>query len=204
MSLASQVSALATRAGAELRNLRGILDGQVGVAGNYDVRGIKRFTQNTFFLQNAYIAGSAPQPDAVLRRDTIEALVAEHPHSADALTSGYLSAARLPAVLTPLRAGSASGSLTLDAARDVGGTILNITVTGNLTLNAPVNGIDGQVLRFRHTASGGQRRVSFASAIAVTTGLSASYDVPSGQTLVCALERVESRSAWLLTAATIG
>ncbi|MEV1294421.1 glycosyl hydrolase family 28-related protein [Pseudonocardia sp. NPDC049635] len=118
--------------------------------------------------------------------------------------AGMIDPSQLPAVLSEIRTGTVSVALTPNAARSAGGLISNIAVTGNPTLGAPTNPSDGQVLRYRFTAVGATRTLTFAPAILPTTGLDQSYEIPQGQTLVCALEYVGPRSAWLLTAATVG
>lgn len=92
-----------------------------------------------------------------------------------------------------------------DVAARAGGTIVNVPISADTTVDGLVAGADdGQVRRYRFTASGGTRRVTFASAIVPTTGLVDAYDVPAGQTLIAALEWIAGRSAWLLIAATVG
>lgn len=92
-----------------------------------------------------------------------------------------------------------------DVAARAGGTIVNVPISADTTVDGLVAGTDdGQVRRYRFTASGATRRVTFAAAIVPTTGLVDAYDVPAGQTLIAALEWVASRSAWLLIAATVG
>lgn len=91
-----------------------------------------------------------------------------------------------------------------DVAGRAGGTISNVPISADTTVSGLTTGTDGDVRRYRFTASGATRQVTFASEIVPTTGLVDAYDVPAGQTLIAALEWVEPRSAWLLIAATVG
>lgn len=95
------------------------------------------------------------------------------------------------------------GELAAVAGR-AGGVISNVSLDADITVAAPPAAGDGDVRRYRYTASGATRRVTFAPEIVPTTGLVDAYDVPAGQTLIAAVEWVSPRSAWLLIAATVG
>lgn len=131
---------------------------------------------------------------------------------ASALTSGILPIERMPAVTNPIRTGTLSTFLTPDAARAQGGTITNLSATGDGTLNAPTNPTDGQIMRYRIVATGANRSISFGGGIVKSTGLTLGpYPVPRGAVLICAIEYVSTRQtsagaaapAWVLTAATV-
>lgn len=130
---------------------------------------------------------------------------------ASALTSGLLPADRLPAASSPIRFGTVAASLTSDAARAQGGNIANITATGNITINAPTNPTDGQIMRYRVVASGAQRTVTFAGIVASTGLTLGPFTVLRGAVLIAALEYVSIRQtsagvaapSWVLTAATV-
>lgn len=70
-----------------------------------------------------------------------------------------------------------AASLTINAA---GGNSRIITATGNLTLDAPSNGADGQLLRVRVIASGAQRVVTFGSALKRPLAIASTLTIPSG------------------------
>jgi hypothetical protein len=55
-----------------------------------------------------------------------------------------------------------------------------ITATGNLTLNEPANGADGQNLRVRVIASGAQRVVTFAAGIKRPSSIASTLTIASG------------------------
>lgn len=71
-----------------------------------------------------------------------------------------------------------AASLTINAA---GGNNRVITATGNLTLNEPASGVDGQLLMVRVIASGAQRVVTFAATIKRPTSIVSTLTIPAGQ-----------------------
>jgi hypothetical protein len=71
-----------------------------------------------------------------------------------------------------------AASLTLNAA---GGNNRIMTATGNVTVNEPASGQDGQLLMLRVIASGAQRVVSFVAAIKRPTSIASTLTIPAGQ-----------------------
>jgi hypothetical protein len=71
-----------------------------------------------------------------------------------------------------------AASLTLNAAA---GNNRICTATGNLTLNEPANGVDGQSLLLRVIASGAQRVVTFAAALKRPTAIASTMTIFAGQ-----------------------
>lgn len=95
-----------------------------------------------------------------------------------------------------------ASSRTVTALDGVGVDRVAIAATGNLTLT-PAGGVDGQVLRVNVAGSGGTRTITVASAVALTTALSRTITVPSGQVALLAFEYVGALSGWALTAAAV-
>jgi hypothetical protein len=95
-------------------------------------------------------------------------------------------------VVTPYAA-----SLTLNAAA---GNNLLCTATGNLTLNEPAGGADGQWLHLRVIASGAQRVVTFGGALKRPSSIASTLTIPSGQRGDIGLY-FESTYGWTVTTA---
>lgn len=70
-----------------------------------------------------------------------------------------------------------ASSLTVNAAA---GNYRIVTATGNLTLNDPSNGVDGQNLRIRVIASGAQRVVTFAGTLKRPASIASTLTIASG------------------------
>jgi hypothetical protein len=102
--------------------------------------------------------------------------------------------------VTPVLAQSVTyaATITLDAGT---GSRFKTTATGNLTLNAPTNGIDGQMVLIAVTASGANRTVTF-SGITLTTGLVSPFTVTNAKTAYFGL-RCAGGSSWALLAQTM-
>lgn len=139
------------------------------------------------------------------------ALSGKQDTSAKGAASGYASldaatklpVAQMPVVLSAIRSGSFASSYTPDAAG--AGNIIDVTATGNLTINAPTNPVNGQLLRLAVLASGALRTVTF-SGVAVSTGLTVGpYSVPQDQVLLAVLtySTLRTTPAWVLTACTV-
>lgn len=77
---------------------------------------------------------------------------------------------------TPVTVAYAS-SLTLNA---TAGNSRICTATGDLTLNVPASGADGQVIRLRVIGSGGSRVVTFAAGLKRPSGIASTLTVGSG------------------------
>jgi hypothetical protein len=75
-----------------------------------------------------------------------------------------------------------------------------MTATGNVLLNEPASGADGQWLHLRVIASGAQRVVTFGSALKRPSSIASTLTVPSGQRGVCGLY-FESIYGWTVTTA---
>lgn len=73
---------------------------------------------------------------------------------------------------------SFAASLTLNAAA---GNSRIMTATGNVTLNEPTGGVDGQLLMLKVIASGAQRTVTFGGTLRRPTSIASTLTIPSGQ-----------------------
>jgi len=71
-----------------------------------------------------------------------------------------------------------AASLTINAA---GGNSRVVTATGNLTLNEPTGGVDGQLLLVKVIASGAQRTVTFVGALKRPTSIASTLTIPASQ-----------------------
>lgn len=87
------------------------------------------------------------------------------------------AATRLTALEAPAVVQTYAASLTLNA---VAGSSRVVTATGNITLNDPTGGTDGQLLRLRVIASGAQRVVSFAASLKRPSGMASTLTIASG------------------------
>lgn len=120
----------------------------------------------------------------------------------DARFTGAVTAARMPYVLGTVTATTGvSGTVSTDAS--TGGNLRNITATGNVTLSAPTNPSDGQILQFTILASGGARTVDFGTGVLLLTGVSTSYAPASGKVLRLAMRYTALLSAWIVEAAAV-
>ncbi len=121
-----------------------------------------------------------------------------HSHATTDITSGRLTAARLPLVTGDILSGSGSGAIATDADQ---GNIRNYTATGNVTINVPSNGSDGQVIQYAVLASGGARTITFTAALNELTGISAGpTSIPSGKLCRFSLRRSALTSTWIVEA----
>jgi hypothetical protein len=77
-----------------------------------------------------------------------------------------------------------------------------VTCTGDTTLAAPTNPVDGQMLKVRFVASGGTRTVTLDSALKLTTGQTTSLVVPSGKRGMVGLLYDSDDAAWTVLAVT--
>jgi len=78
-----------------------------------------------------------------------------------------------------------------------------IAATGNFTLNAPAASGDGMMMLIEVRASAAVT-VTFAAAILLTTGLTASLAITSGHSGFIGLRYSTTAAAWYLLAATAG
>lgn len=90
-----------------------------------------------------------------------------------------------------------AASMTLNA---TAGNNLLTTATGNIALNAPANGVDGQFLQLRVVASGASRTITFAAALKRPTSIASSLTPASGQRATIGLY-FESTYGWTVTTA---
>lgn len=90
-----------------------------------------------------------------------------------------------------------AASMTLNA---TAGNNLITTATGNITLNEPTGGVDGQLLTLRVIASGAQRVVTFGAALKRPTSIASTLTIPSGQRGVIGLS-FESAYGWTVVTA---
>ncbi|GAA3230732.1 hypothetical protein GCM10017691_23950 [Pseudonocardia petroleophila] len=109
--------------------------------------------------------------------------------------SGYASldsvskvpSSQMPFVENPVRTGTVSASLTSDAAATTG-NMVDLTITGNVTVNPPINPTNHQQMRYHMLASGADRTVTFGTGFIPLTGAPMAYAVPNGQILVAVIE----------------
>lgn len=80
------------------------------------------------------------------------------------------------------------------------GNNLLTTATGNITLNEPAFGADGQWLRLRVIASGAQRVVTFVAALKRPASIASTLTIPAGQRGDIGLY-LESTYGWTVTTA---
>jgi hypothetical protein len=92
-----------------------------------------------------------------------------------------------------------AASLTINAAA---GNNRVCTATGNLTLNEPTGGADGQQLILRVIASGGPRTVTFAAGFKRPSAIGTTVTIPSGQRGDVGLY-YESAYGWTVRAAQV-
>jgi hypothetical protein len=126
-----------------------------------------------------------------------------HVHAGADITSGIIDAARLPAVLSPVRTQAFSATPTIDPT--VSGTNVSITATSNITTLAvsTTGAVNRQGLEIAVLASGGARTVTFASAIRTSTGVTRGpHSIPSGEVGIFLVRYYTLVSAWVLVAAT--
>lgn len=88
-----------------------------------------------------------------------------------------------------------AATITVDAAS---GALFRIVAVGDLTLNDPINGTDGQEVVIEVLASGGQRTISFAG------GTSSAVAIPTGLRWSAAMRYNATDNVWLLSDATGG
>lgn len=90
-----------------------------------------------------------------------------------------------------------AASLTLNA---TAGNNLVTTATGNVLLNEPSSGADGQLILLRVIASGAQRVITFNAALKRPSSIASTLTVPSGQRGTVGLI-FESTYGWTVTTA---
>jgi len=112
-------------------------------------------------------------------------------NAADAATKGYVDA---PPVATIAYAASITPAVSHSA---------SIAATGSFTLNAPASSGDGMMMLIEVRASAAVT-VTFAAAILLTTGQTASLAVTSGHSGFIGLRYSTTAAAWFLLAAAAG
>lgn len=90
-----------------------------------------------------------------------------------------------------------AASLTINA---TGGNNRVCTATGNVLLNEPAGGSDGQLILLKVIASGAQRVVTFGAALKRPSSISSTLTIPSGQRGTIGLQ-FESVYGWTVTTA---
>lgn len=90
-----------------------------------------------------------------------------------------------------------AGSVTPNAAA---GNNQLMTATGNLTLNEPANGVDGQWLQLRVIASGAQRVVSFVAPLRRPSSIASTLTIPASQRGTIGMY-YEATYGWTITTA---
>lgn len=120
-------------------------------------------------------------------------------------TSGSVSnlstGATLPAYLAPKTSALTFGStVSVNAAL---GNAFNLTVTGNCTISNPSNPVDGQIIRFRVTASG-SFTTAWGTSFDFGTGAAPVLSTTSGKVDIIAFEYVASISKWCYLGSGLG
>jgi hypothetical protein len=131
------------------------------------------------------------------RKAYVDALVAD----AVNITTGTLSAQRLPKVLSPINVSTEAGpnvQLT-----NTSWNYKNMTATGNLNFLAPTTNDERQILQVAVLASGGGRTITFETGIAIQKGGTRSFVLASGELLRFSLEYSSLLAKWVLTAVGI-
>ena len=105
----------------------------------------------------------------------------------------------LPRVASTPVAVTYAATTTINAAT---GTRFKLVATGDLTLAAPTNPVDGQQITVVILASGATRALTISGSIQLTTGLSASVSIPSGKRWIGGFVYDGDLSAWVLLAGT--
>jgi hypothetical protein len=90
-----------------------------------------------------------------------------------------------------------AASLTINA---TAGNNRVCTATGNVLLNEPINGVDGQWLHLRVIASGAQRVVTFGAALKRPSSIASTLTIPASQRGTVGLY-FESVYGWTVTTA---
>lgn len=99
-------------------------------------------------------------------------------------------------------------NIAIDADQESYPMIYKITMTTSATANQILipTGVSfiGQVIKFHCYASGGDRAINFQTGYRKSTGIeNLSFDVPSGEVLIAAIEFDDQIDDWVLTAATV-
>lgn len=131
------------------------------------------------------------------RRSYVDALVAD----AANITTGTLSAQRLPKVPSPINSSTESGpnvQLT-----NTSWNYKNMTITGNVQFLAPTTNDERQILQVAALASGGARTITFETGIAIQKNGTRSFPLASGEMLRFSLEYSSLLGKWVLTAVGI-
>lgn len=109
----------------------------------------------------------------------------------------FTGTVRLPRTVSAPVAVTYAATTTIDASL---GSRFTITATGNLTLAAPTNPLDGQQITVTILASGAARTLTIASAILLTVGVTTPITIASGKRQILGLVYDSGAAAWLLVA----
>lgn len=117
-----------------------------------------------------------------------------------------------PLVSNPIRLGNVSSTVTSDASSSAG-NLINLNVNGDITIVAPINPTDHQVLEHHCVAVGADRQVTFTGTAYVLGGAPTlgPYLIPRGKVLVARSVYIGNRAtaadaaspAWALVSAAI-
>ena len=88
---------------------------------------------------------------------------------------------------------------TIDAST---GTRFRVTATGDLTLAAPTNPVDGQQITVTILASGANRALTISGSIVLTTGITSPITITSAKRWIGGLAYNSDAAAWILLAST--
>jgi hypothetical protein len=98
----------------------------------------------------------------------------------------------MPDTVTPI---TTSANITVNATTTA---VATYVITGNLTLNAPTGGADGNTLKLRLEASGGNRQIVISAfTIPSSVALTSPVEIASGTKSILLVEKVGS--AWWVT-----
>ena len=90
-----------------------------------------------------------------------------------------------------------AAAITTDASEIQDDSVLNSSLTGNVTINAPTSPTDGKRIRYHLLASGGARTITLNAAIKTATGATLDATIASGSTMILELTYLKTR--WVVT-----
>lgn len=132
------------------------------------------------------LSGTYPNPGFAVDMATQAELDAVDNGKASLVNPTFVGSVTAPRFLTAPQTINYATTITPNAAL---GTVFRVTATGNLTVNDPTNGTDGQEITLAILASGADRVLTVAGGTVL---------VPSGQWWVGVLRYVSPLSTWLL------
>lgn len=178
----------------------------VHLTGNETIAGQKTIDSGSgnqwIFNQPPQVAVGSLATHAVRRDDsrlTDARTPTAHVHAGGDITSGTIAAARLPLVPNPPVALTYGTAPTIDASL---GNYRTMTMTGDATVGGTVsNGVDGQILRLRSTASGAQRVLTLHANLIRPSHIGSTLTIPSAKK--CDLLIAYDGSNWYVMSAQV-